>query len=193
MDILLQFFGRSEILSNARKIKEKMLQSEKFQSKGASNQRSIFRQFYPNLSIYFAMLTNPHSITEGKICMKQRAQESSAEENCSMSVKLQTTDLTNDTSTKHQTYKKPTQKETAKNETTPRKKLACIIMPLLFLSSRQRESTRKGTEILHANFSVDLPTAQARRYFPSRQPHEKCEHNAAEGLKRASRICYSAW
>lgn len=25
MDILLQFFGRSEILSNARKIKEKML------------------------------------------------------------------------------------------------------------------------------------------------------------------------
>lgn len=30
-------------------------------------------------------------------------------------------------------------------------------------------------------------------YFPSRQPHEKCEHNDAGAFKKTSRICYSKW
>lgn len=30
-------------------------------------------------------------------------------------------------------------------------------------------------------------------YFPSRQPHEKCEHNDAGAFKKTSRVCYSTW
>lgn len=40
--------------------------------------------------------------------------------------------------------------------------------------------------------ALGLTDDLTRRYFPSRQPHEKCEHNAAEALKRAPRARYSA-
>lgn len=70
-------------------------------------------------------------------------------------------------------------------------------------SERRRRRKRSGEggkneggkkNYLHANlWTPTYRQFKARRYFPSRQPHEKCEHNAAEGLKRASRIRYSAW